>query len=433
MSTFKVSALSLSRNLLVGLLGIGALALGPGCASDVVGPVGEVDEEAFSSDDIVKIDNTAVKRQSIGNCWLYATASWVEALQKAQSGQELNVSESYWTYWHWFEQIVGGYSDEISTGGSIGTATGLILRYGYVKEGTFLPAEAESESSPTQKTALDAINRSLKEGALKDRSVRTNREKARAELDKAFGLSPTAVAALDTVFGKGVTRTLDRSFRTRKPGNDIFRARDLPVKVPSATTKQLVASNLQEAIGTGPEWSRTGALAWQEANYPVSAGERRKFLQRVQSALHAGAPVVISWHVDFNALTSDSRFSKEQLEMRGPGRQGGHMTLVTDYQAKLADGTLLQQGIVATPEQLKAALKDDTKIEYLYVKNSWGGFRPDRWQTQSGPQAVAGYHALMLNYLDGPVKKCTEVNGTSDPNQCSPTTPLWDAYLPAGF
>jgi hypothetical protein len=432
MLTRKIGSNVFSRIALLGLLS--AAPLVNGCASDSTDPSVEVDEEGYSSDDIVKLDNTLVKRQSIGNCWLYATASWVESLHKAQSGKDINTSESYWTYWHWFEQIANsGYRDEISTGGSIGTATGLIIRYGYMLEGEFLPAEAEAEMSGRQKSALDAINLSLKSGALKDRAVRTDRAKVRAELDKAFGLSPQRVAALDAVFGKGVTRTLDKAFRTRRPGNQVFRARDLEVKLPDPVTKAPTKTTLAEAIGTGSEWSRTGKFAWKEVDFPYTPTDRRKFIQKVQRSLHAGAPVVISWKVDFNALTSDSRFSKQKLEMMGPGRQGGHMTLITDYEATLKDGTKLKQGVVATPAQLEAALKDDTKIDFLYVKNSWGGFRPDRWQNGVGELGQPGYHALMMDYLEGPIKDCVEVNGTSDPNNCRPTTPLWDVYVPAGF
>src|SRR5688572_13571362 len=60
------------------------------------------------SDDITSIPQSSVKRQSIGNCWAYATASWVESLHLDATGKQLNVSESWMTYWHWFDQIVSG-------------------------------------------------------------------------------------------------------------------------------------------------------------------------------------------------------------------------------------------------------------------------------------------------------------------------------------
>ena len=38
---------------------------------------------------------------------------WAESLHLAATGHELNLSESYMTYWGWFEQIVAG---EVSKG-----------------------------------------------------------------------------------------------------------------------------------------------------------------------------------------------------------------------------------------------------------------------------------------------------------------------------
>src|SRR5205814_2091926 len=114
-------------------------------------------------------------------------------------------------------------------------------------------------------------------------------------------------------------------------------------------------------------------------SYPGDAKGRRDFLKRVQKALGDHQPVMVSWHVDFNALTSDSHFSKKQLDQRGVGRQGGHMTVLHDYEATNVPGFgTLKAGTQATPEQLTAALDDKVVISFLRVKNSWGGIRPDR-------------------------------------------------------
>ena len=51
------------------LLVLGA-GLGVGCAMDV----------GSSSSDITDVPQSDVERQSIGNCWLYAEASWVESM-----------------------------------------------------------------------------------------------------------------------------------------------------------------------------------------------------------------------------------------------------------------------------------------------------------------------------------------------------------------
>jgi hypothetical protein len=394
------------------------------------------DETGSSTDDITGVDQAKVKRQSIGNCWLYATSGWVEALNKAQTGEEMDTSESWLTYWHWFEQLANGRaSSEVSTGGSFGTAADLISRYGVTLEKDFIPEEANSEMSSRQSTALNAVNASLKSGAMKDAVARRDRTAIRKELDKAWQLKPEVSAKLDAVFGADVRKTLDRAYATRAPGNGILRAADIPVKLKDPSSGQLVKATLADAIGKRTSfWGpREGKFAWNDVTYPYDAAGRRAFQKRVQAALHDRMPVILSWRVDFNALTSDSKFSYDQLQSRGPGRQGGHMTVMHDYEATNVPGIgTLKAGVDATPDQMKAALADETQIMFFRVKNSWGGIRPDRWSQA----AIAGYHDLDIKYLNGPIKECEEVEpGQSPrPDQCSgDTTPLWDVTLPPGY
>jgi len=409
-----------------------------GCAADPAGEEEGMDDGTGAAvDDITQVNHTKVKRQSIGNCWLYATTSWLEALNKEATGQEKNTSESYLTYWHWYEQLANGRAgSEISTGGSYGTAADLIARYGIMLEGDFIPNEAEAEMSGRQSSALNATNESLKNGALKDAVARRDKVAIRAELDKAWGLAPEMSKRLDTVFGKGVTRTLDRSSYAsgRAASNKIIRPKDFPASFKDATTGQKLVGSLADAIGksSGGWWGqREGKYAWNEVNYPYDAAGRRAFWKRVQKALHDGQPVITSWKVDFNALNSSSVFSFDELQRRGPGRQGGHMTVMHDYQAEVPGIGLLKAGEQATPEQMEKALSDDTKIIFVRVKNSWGGIRPDRWNDA----AIPGYHDLEMKYLNGPIKECAEdASGHTDPNRCtSEVTPLWDVVLPAGY
>src|SRR4051812_13145998 len=89
-----VMRFDLARSAAVAMVFLGS-TLGVGCSS-----AAQVDEESgASTDPIVDIDSSHVKRQSIGNCWIYATASWAESLVKQAEGTEPNMSESYWTYW----------------------------------------------------------------------------------------------------------------------------------------------------------------------------------------------------------------------------------------------------------------------------------------------------------------------------------------------
>jgi hypothetical protein len=407
------------------------------CADDSATPAADPtvetgDDSAATEQPVTEVENTQVKRQSIGNCWLYATVSWIESLHKSVSGESLNVSESYLTYWHWFDQIAngGGYTTEISTGGSWSTAAGLIDRYGVMLEADFIPAEANSESSARQSSALNAINASLKTGVLKDAAARRNRTTIRKELDKAWGLSPTIVKNLDNAFGTKVDKTLSSKTPSKTLGL-VKRASDISVSYTDGPGAEAQTRTLKDAIGNG-SWSRTGEHVWEEVNFPYEDGqERRDFYKRVQRALADRHPVVISWFVDFNALTPTAAFSKTYLDGKGPGRQGGHMTIVTDYEIDGVPGFgTLKAGTPATPEQLTAALDDKAIIKFLRVKNSWGAERPDRVPASQ----LAGYYDLNADYLAGPNKKCTEVNGTSDPKQCTEGgAALWDVVLPPGY
>ena len=407
-----------------------------GCAADTAEDGSSDGDEGSSVDDITQVSHSKVKRQSIGNCWLYANTSWLEALNKAATGVEKNTSESWLTYWHWYEQLANGSArTEISTGGSFGTGADLINRYGIMLEGDFIAGEAEAEMSARQSSALAAVNLGLKSGALKDAVAARNKKAIRAELDRAWGLDAGMITRINAVFGEGVTRTLDRSSYAsgRAASNKVIRAKDFPVQVKDPTTGQKVTATLQDAIGKSAGfWGpREGKYAWNEVDYPSSPTERRAFWKRVQKALHDGQPVITSWKVDFNALTQASTFSLDELTRRGPGRQGGHMTVMHDYQAEVPGLGLLKAGVQATPEQLTKALADGTKIVFVRVKNSWGGIRPDRWSDA----AIPGYHDLEMKYLEGPIKECADKpDGSTDTTNCTRSVvPLWDVVLPAGY
>lgn len=416
---------------------LAATSLG-GCAIDAGrDEVEEIGEEGASTDAITNVDHSKVKRQSIGNCWLYATTSWLEALNKMATGTEANVSESYFTFFHWFDQIANGAAgEEVSTGGSFNVAAELINRYGLMLEKDFIPGEADAEMSSRQSSALSAINAALKTGELKDPAARRDRAKVLSALMTAWNLDDSVKSMLVKTFGNGVTRTIDKSYASRKTptSGKILRAKDFAARLKDSKTGEWKVLTLQDAIGQ-KGWSsfgpRSGAFAWNELDYPTDGKSRRTFLQRVQRALHDGQPVIISWFVDFNALSSKASFTVEELARRGgPGRQGGHMTVLHDYEIANVPGFgTLKAGETATAEQKQAALADTAQVTFLRIKNSWGGYRPDRWSDA----VIPGYHDLYMTYLNGPVKKCAEKNGVTDTTNCSDATPLWDVVLPAGY
>jgi hypothetical protein len=378
-----------------------------------------------STDSITEVTQSSVKRQSIGNCWIYATASWSESMNKNATGQEPNFSESYWTYWHWFEQIANGSTGTtISTGGTFGTAVELINRYGVMNAGDFIAVEATAEMSDAQERAEQAINRSLQSGVLADRNARRDRATVRAELNAAWGLSPDVVAQIDQVFGSDVSRTIDRVAKT--DGTSIMSAGAIPIKVWDERSQQDVNAALQDAIGQGSTFSRQGNLAWNEVRYPWDAQGRRDFQKRFQRALQHSVPVVMSWYVDFNAMEPGGQFRAPPAT---PGRQGGHMVVMHDYQISNVPGfgTLPAGTLETRPDALAAALDDAATIDFIRIKNSWGTDRPDRNFTD-------GYHDLWMQYLNGPVQQCqVDENDNPKPGTCFDTTPFESIVLPPGL
>ncbi|MBX3218721.1 MAG: hypothetical protein KF850_42340, partial [Labilithrix sp.] len=361
------------------------------------------------------------------NCWLYSHASWAESMHKSATGEEFDISQSYWTYWHWFDQIAGGFSSQISTGGNYTTANNIVRKYGLMAEKDFIFADTLNEMSNRQKSALDALNLSLKSGALQEPASRRDKKKLREEMDRAWGLSAEQSALLDQVFGETVSRTLTGSASVA--GTPIIRAQDFDVSYSSGPNRARQTRKLSQAMSE-----------WRQVFY--SSGDRRGFLQRVQRALHAEQPVIITWFVDFNAMENREgelrgSFNMKTLGDFGPGSQGGHMTVLQDYQAKLADGTVLEAGVTLDPSKrsdkrlLDRALDTRTQIQFLRVKNSWGSARVDRAFAPGMP----GYHDLHLDYLNGPVKRCTtKADGSTDTSNCPfDHTPLQNVVLPPGY
>ncbi len=392
-----------------------------GCATEHAEPATIADEN-----DIVAVPQTEVERQSIGNCWLYAHASWIESMHLSATGEAFDSSESYWTYWHWFDQIASGGSTKISTGGNYATANNIIRKYGLVRDVDFLAVDGEGEMSNRQKVALDALNASLESGLLSTTQARRDRSLVRQEMDRAWGLSAEVSQRIDRVFGPTVTRTFAGS--ADATNTNIVRAKDFQVSYASSPGQPRATRTLEAAM-----------REWRQVSY---WGDRRAFLQRVQRAMHDELPVIITWFVDFNAMENGENerrgsFNMTTLGENGPGRQGGHMTVLQDYQAKLSDGTVLAAGVTLDKEDpldaqlLSRALDRDTKIEFLRVKNSWGNARPDRAFAPGMP----GYHDLYLDYLDGPIKRCSTLpDGETDTSNCTMShTPLSNVVLPPGY
>ncbi|MCU0693382.1 MAG: hypothetical protein MUF54_18485, partial [Polyangiaceae bacterium] len=244
---------------------------------------------------VVDVRHTDVERQAIGNCWIYATASWTESLHKASTGTDLDVSQSYWTYLHWFDQLTSSAElptengkQEISTGGSWSEARRIIQKYGMMAEADFIADDSEQEQSHRQSSALAAM------------------------------------------FGPGLERTLRGGATVQ--GTAVVPASGISAKYPVGPNARSVAAPSAQTLSTA-------LTEWRQVYYSDNAAARRDSLKRVQAALHGSAPVVVSWLVDFNALESSpssplyGSFNLQTLEAAGsPGRQGGHLTVLEDYE-----------------------------------------------------------------------------------------------------
>ncbi len=408
------------------LVAVAAGAFGTGCIG-----------LGSSSDDITDVNHTDVERQSIGNCWLYAQASWVESMHLTATGEAFDLSQSYWTYWHWYDQLTNGYSssDEISTGGNQWTSNRIVLERGVVTEEAFVAEDSQSEMSSRQSTAKSKINAELKTGRLKESAARRDAKLVRQVLNEAWQLQPEVVAYLDTVFGEDGKTTLSQG-EVDLTDTPIISANDFAAEYKDRSSGQVELRSTDLA---------TAIADWDTANYPswgtsVDAS-RRDFQIRVQRALHDGQPVVITWDVDFNAMESSDNerrgsFNMTTLNESGkPGRQGGHMTVLEDYEAETEAYGLLKAGETLDPDneedaaKLEALLEPSTSIKFFRIKNSWGAFRDDRASAPGFP----GYHDLYMDYLTGPIKWCPSEDNKTNENCRGDSVPLNSVMLPPGY
>ncbi len=353
------------------LLGLGLGLVLVGCGSD------QSDAVTGPEDEIVDVPSSRVKNQSIGNCWLYASMGWVESLHMRATGKELNLSETYLTYWDWYEKLVRATAapDTIATGGFFTTATRLMNTYGLAEEGAFIPGEAEIDRSAVQSKAESYINTALKGTFKTDRSPKT----LRAELDKAFGLTPEVIAHMHATFGDAAPRTLT----TVSPGFKLFKSSELMVSQKRATSATATTVPLRDEISR-----------WRENSAPSDRGQLRGYLRRIQKALHDAQPVLIVWNVDWESRNgSQGTFPKMQPNAK---IDGVHMTVLEDYQAAYVPnlGTLPAGVNVSDKSVLDAALSSQVEIPFFRIKNSWGNTADP-----SGTGTFKGYVDLYDAYL----------------------------------
>ena len=233
---------------------------------------------------IVDVDATSAKQQSIGNCWLYATAAWAEALHAQVAGEALDLSESYWSYWHWYDQITGGDLSSSASNlpvpdGHWGVSAELIRRYGWMLEGDFVPEEEASLRSERQERALAAAKASFKTGALSTPAARANRALVVSELNKAWQLRPEVAAHLAAVFGADGRGRLDVGTSGSLAGRPIHAPEALSTGTVAGAGPDGAVISLRDVVGSLASGSaprdgrRVGPHAWNEHRYQPGLDE----------------------------------------------------------------------------------------------------------------------------------------------------------------
>jgi hypothetical protein len=404
---------------------LGAAGATAACAGE------DLTDDAFTEpgdlvENVTDVSHTDVRRQSIGNCWSYASTGWLESLHLARTGNQVNVSESWITFWDWHKKITSGsitrnattMTDEVSTGAWWDTAMTVLRDRGVVFEAEFIPEEAQAERSTRQSEALTAINAELNGmGRLVSSTARRDPQMVLNALLDAWRINDTIRAEIRRVFGLSARSTLATTRET------------IPAWMRKASAFPIRTAVARSSTGAATRWDGFlsdvipgGRYAWKTLSYPSSPSSRTAALRRVMRALNAGQPVLTSWLVDFNARNGTTgAFDLATLRAAGPGRQGGHLVTTEDYEVIIRQPGMperrLAAGQMASEADMRLA-EQFGEMVFLRIKNSWG--------TAQGPLGgnFGGYHDLTVAYLNGPIR-WTEANADR--------TPLSSVILPFGF
>ena len=405
-------------------------------AAGTVAACGGADEDLSNDElsDLVEpvtdVGHTEVRRQSIGNCWSYASTGWLESLHLARTGQSVNVSESWITFWDWHRKITGATGggitrsattmrDEVSTGGWWDGAMTILRDRGVVFEEEFIPEEAMSAQSSRQSEALSTINNELNgEGRLVSATARRDPQIVLNVLLDAWRINDDIRAEIRRVFGLAARSTLLSPRGT--PAAWMRKASAFPIRTMVARSSTGAPTRFDGFLS---DVIPGGRYAWRSLSYPGAGSSRVAAQRRIMRALNAAQPVIISWLVDFNARDSATgAFSLETLRRAGAaGRQGGHLVSAEDYEVVIRQPGMpertLRAGMMASEADMRLA-EQYGELKLLRIKNSWG--------TSQGPLGggFGGYHDLMIDYLNGPIR-WTEANADR--------VPLSSVILPWGF
>lgn len=324
------------------------------------------------------VEQTPVKRQSIGNCWLYAQASWLESLLKTSQGAEVNVSESYWTYWDFYHKLMN--RDEmledgvLNTGGTWSLSRWIVSQYGWVEEGIFIAPESEAQISDAQLCAEKYILGAVREGGKLDPLLPRTSERVHAALREGFSCGGRWLIDMDGAYAQ------------RHP------SRETLVRNGAGEERTLEAWLRAWTEVRNPAHEYWAGFESKKLPSPAAMDRYAQLERQIKKALNDHHPVVLSLFVSFNAPDAWGLFNLTTLASRGYlGTTGGHMLVLHDYAVAEAPGRgVLGEGDLSEEEKQLAL---EGQLSYLVAKNSWGRDRPDR------PWLGDGYSRFTWDYL----------------------------------
>ena len=330
-----------------------------------------------------------VKQQTINNCWIYAMASWFESLHLSTGNGEVDVSESYWAYWHWYDELAWSPDGntharkKLEEGGGFHLGAKIVKKYGWVTEGEFIPAETDAVASQRQACALEYVKDQLEVGgalhysSFEDRKIVRSHETVIEVLNKAFTCGDEA----NGIDGELVRNTYGKS------------ADETLLKMPGQSSAISLTAMYDEWEVHQPAGSLDSASSKM---LPIEKDQKYydAAALAIRRALNDHMPVVIGFNLDFNAVNeSNGMFDLNTYAKVGDNTKAAHMIVLSDYTVKNAAGFgVLGEGEL-TPEQKEAALSAD--LQYLVAKNSWGTAQ----SRDNRPWIGDGYSRLTWDYL----------------------------------
>ena len=375
--------------------------------------------DASSKDDTTTSDITNVTppppvQQAIGNCWVFATNAWVEAMAARPAGaMPVDLSEAYVSFLYWLDQIAappGPFAPELFTlrpTGSWGLAADLLTRFGWMPEAEFLSVPATTTFAERHMKAFETMQREIAHGALQTKEARADRKLVAATLIRAWDLQPDVVTDLTKAFGEAFDRDLLNG-RATLGSTRVHPLSEITVGYGKAGDR-VSAQDLFGAVAPGEDafsGLRVGPYAYSDIKPPGSEDKVRAYLRRVQKSLDQDLPVVMSETSDDVDLDATGTYRKPADGVLSTSWYD-HAVMVFDLSVQTTQFGLLPAGTKETrPEALEASLADDSQVVSLRARNSyWGRYADGSIIPFAGGVAVTDYSTEYLlwrpNYAGG--------------------------------